>query len=92
MAKVIIPTPLRKFTDNLSSIEATGNTVKEAILDIASNFPDVKKHLLESDGSLRGYIRIYVGDEDIKALNNEDTGIEDNSVLSIVPAIAGGIQ
>ena len=90
MAKVIIPTPLRKFTENHSSIEANGNTVLEAISDIAGNFPDVKQHLFDADGKLRNFIRIYVGDEDIKALDNENTSIGDDSVLSIVPAIAGG--
>ena len=92
MAKVIIPTPLRKFTENQSSIEASGNTVFEAISDIAGKFPDVKQHLFDSDGKLRNFIRIYVGDEDIKALNNENTSIENESVLSIVPAIAGGVE
>ncbi len=90
MAKVIIPTPLRKFTENQASVEANGTTVQEAIGNLATNFPDVKKHLFEADGKLRGYLRIYVGDEDIKALDNEFTSIEANSVLSIVPAIAGG--
>ena len=91
MAKVFIPTPLRKFTEDKSSVEAQGTTVKEAISNIASTYPDVRKHLLETDGSVRSYIRIYVGDEDIKALNNEETKINADSVLSIVPAIAGGI-
>ncbi|PCJ87850.1 MAG: molybdopterin synthase sulfur carrier subunit [Flavobacteriales bacterium] len=92
MARVIIPTPLRKFTQNLSSIETNGGTVIEAITSIADKHPEVRPHLFEENGNIRGFVRIYVGDEDINALENEQTIIGQDTVVSIVPAIAGGKQ
>jgi len=90
MAKIIIPTPLRKFTSNEASIETQGGTVGEAILDLTQQFPDLKQNILDEEGNLRNFVRIYLGDEDIKVLEDTHTFVENDSVISIIPAIAGG--
>lgn len=90
MAKIIIPTPLRKFTENQSSFNGTGNTVKTNIENLTETYPDVKQHLFDEAGKFRNFVRIFIGDEDIKALQNEDSEVKEDSVISIVPAIAGG--
>jgi len=91
MAKIIIPTPLRKFTAEAPSIQSNGKTVLESIQYLANQFPDLSKHIFDSQGQIRQFIRIYVGDEDINALDKENTKVSAESVISIVPAIAGGI-
>ena len=90
MAKIIIPTPLRKFTDNQSTYNAGGSTVKEAILELTNTFGGLKQHLYDANQNIRSFIRIYVGDEDINTLEREATIISSDSVISIIPAIAGG--
>ena len=90
MAKIIIPTPLRKFTSNAASIEINGETVGEAILDLTQKFPELKQNILDDDGNFRNFVRIYVGDDDIKALEDTHTSVETDDVISIIPAIAGG--
>ena len=91
MAKVIIPTPLRKFTNNEASIDAHGGTVKESITSVVEQYPELKKHLFEDTGDIRKFVRIYLEDEDINVLSKEHTEVSNNSVISIIPAIAGGI-
>ena len=90
MATVIIPTPLRKFTGNNSKLEIAANTVEEAVLDLSSNFPEIKIHLLDEKGQIRSFLNIFVGEDDIRDLQNERTPLAQNAVLSIIPAIAGG--
>ncbi len=90
MATIIIPTPLRKFTNNTARVEIKGSTVAESIQDLTANFPDLKKHLLDEKGQIRSFVNIFVGDEDIRDLQQEQTVIKDDTVLSIIPAIAGG--
>ena len=91
MAKIIIPTPLRKFTGNQSTFEAQGSTtVKEALLNLTTAHASLSKHLLDQDNNIRSFIRVYLGDEDINALQREQTPITEASIISIVPAIAGG--
>lgn len=92
MAKIIIPTPLRKFTENKPSIESDGSTVIESVHQLAKTFPDLSKHIFDGDGNIRQFIRIYVGDEDINVLEKENTAVSADSVISIIPAIAGGID
>lgn len=92
MASIIIPTPLRKFTNNEASVESQGTTVLESVRHLATTFPDLSKHIFDTDGNIRQFIRIYVGDEDINALENENTKVDQSSVISIIPAIAGGTQ
>ena len=92
MAKVIIPTPLRKFAEDLASFEAQGKTVGDNITDLTKNFPNIKQHLLDEDGKLRQFIKVYVGEEDIEALDNEATEVKVDAVISIIPAIAGGVK
>jgi len=90
MSKIIIPTPLRKFTNQESTVEATGGTVIEAVKDLAKQHPTLSKHLFDDSGNIRSFIRIFVDDEDILSLKRGETEIAENTVISIVPAIAGG--
>jgi molybdopterin converting factor small subunit len=90
MAKIIIPTPLRGYTDNQKSVEVKGDTVENAIQNLTEAFPALKNNLLEDDGNIREFVKIYLEDEDINGLDKERTPLKTDSVLSIVPAIAGG--
>lgn len=92
MAKIIIPTPLRKFTENQSVFETKGTTIREAILELTETFSGLKQHLLDANENIRSFIRIYLGEEDINTLQSVDTTVPENSVISIVPAIAGGAK
>jgi molybdopterin converting factor small subunit len=90
MATVIIPTPLRKFTNQTARIQVDAVTVGEIIDRITSDFPELKKHLLDSQGGIRSFVNIFSGDDDIRDLQKENTPVNDSSIISIVPAIAGG--
>ncbi|RMF26816.1 MAG: MoaD/ThiS family protein [Bacteroidetes bacterium] len=91
MAKIIIPTPLRKFTGNQSAFETQASTIQEAITELTSAHPGLAKHLLDDNNRLRSFIRVYLGEEDINALEKEATPVSPDAVISIVPAIAGGV-
>lgn len=90
MATVIIPTPLRKFTNNTARLNIPAGNIQEVVNDLSLNFPDLKKHLLDEQGKLRSFVNVFVGDEDIRNLQREQTVVKDETVISIVPAIAGG--
>lgn len=91
MATVIIPTPLRKFTNNTAKIDINAGTIKETVHELTVNFPDLKKHLLDEKGQIRSFINIFVGESDIRDLQQEKTTVKTDTLISIVPAIAGGI-
>ncbi|MDR3161655.1 MAG: MoaD/ThiS family protein, partial [Spirochaetaceae bacterium] len=61
-----------------------------AVAALAEQYPDIKQHLYQEDGSLRSFINVFVGDTNIKKLRGLDTPLSDGAVLMLVPAIAGG--
>ncbi|MGC4039187.1 MAG: MoaD/ThiS family protein [Chitinophagaceae bacterium] len=90
MATVIIPTPLRKFTNNTARLNVNAANVQAVVDDLSLNFPDLKRHLLDENGKIRSFVNVFVGDDDIRDLQNEHTSLKEDAVISIVPAIAGG--
>ncbi|MBT9138870.1 MAG: hypothetical protein DDT31_01449 [Syntrophomonadaceae bacterium] len=45
MAIIIIPTPLRRFTNQEVRISVEGNTVDESIRNLVLKYPDLNKNL-----------------------------------------------
>ena len=90
MAKVLIPTPLRQFTNNSDSVAVEAGTVGEALASLCSKFTPLKRHLYTDDGKLRTFVNVYLNDEDIRYLQKESTPLKEKDILSIIPSIAGG--
>lgn len=90
MATIIIPTPLRKFTNNTAKLNIQANTISKTVDELTGNFPALKKHLLDDNGQIRSFVNIFVGNDDIRDLKQGDTVVAADAVISIVPAIAGG--
>ena len=90
MAKIKIPTPLVKFTNNKTQVEVDGNTIAELIDNLDKNYPGIKKRLCEDNGEIRKFINIYVNGNDIRFSKLLDTELNNDSEVSIVPAISGG--
>ncbi|MEN3039384.1 MAG: ubiquitin-like small modifier protein 1 [Candidatus Kryptonium sp.] len=88
--KVMIPTPLRPYTENKDTIEIYGQTVRELLENLTNRYPQLKRHLFSENGNLRNFINIYINDEDVRYLDGDNTKLKDGDIISIVPAIAGG--
>jgi sulfur-carrier protein adenylyltransferase/sulfurtransferase len=88
--RILIPTPLRAFTDKQESVELSGGTVGEVLKQLTTRFDGLKKHLYTDDGKLRSFVNVYVNDEDIRYLQKEQTPIKDGDTVSIIPSVAGG--
>ena len=88
--KVRIPTPLRKLTNDVELVEVEAKTVAEAIDVLQKMYPGIKDRLVDEAGAVRRFVNVYVNEEDIRFLQNQDTPLKDGDELSIIPAIAGG--
>jgi molybdopterin synthase sulfur carrier subunit len=87
--KVRIPTPLQKLTDGKDEVEGEPGKVISLINNLDKRFPGIGERISEG-GRIRRFINIYLNDEDIRFLKNEETEVKDGDEVSIVPAIAGG--
>src|SRR3989338_6318209 len=90
MANIIIPTPLRKYTNNQTEVRVDGKTIQEVLGQLVTTFPNLKNNLFDKKGEIRAFINIFVEDENIRDLDREKTVLHENSSVSLVPAIAGG--
>jgi sulfur-carrier protein len=88
--KVVIPTPLRKFTAGAETVEVEAATVNEVLDKLDSKYPGLRGSLCDDDGALRRFINIYLDGEDVRFLQNLATPVSDGSEIAIVPAISGG--
>ena len=89
-ANVRIPTALRKLTNNEELIEVSAGTVATVITALQNRFPGIQERLLDENGGVRRFVNVYVNEEDILFLQNQETPIKDGDEISIIPAIAGG--
>ena len=90
MATVRIPTPLRTFTGGNEEVTIAGTSITELVANLKNDLPDLAGRILDAEGKVRRFINLYVDDADIRTLDGADTAVTDNSVVAIVPAIAGG--
>jgi molybdopterin converting factor small subunit len=91
MSAVRVPTPLRPYTEGLKEIEVQASTVGEALQRLAEQYPGLKAHLFDDQGSLRAYVNVFVNDEDMRGLQGEATPVASADRVTIIPSIAGGI-
>src|SRR5437762_11301807 len=90
--KIMIPTPLRPFTDKKDAVEAEGKTVGELLADLTTRHSGLKAHLYNDQGKLRSFVNVYVNDEDIRYLQKEQTPVSAADTVSIIPSVAGGVE
>jgi molybdopterin converting factor small subunit len=88
--KILVPTPLRQYAGKQSTIDVPATTVAEALNALTSSYPDLRKHLYSDEGKLRAFVNLYLNDEDIRYLQQDQTAVKDGDTLSIIPSIAGG--
>lgn len=88
--KILVPTPLRQYAGKQAAVDVPAGTVGEALSVLTSTYPDLRKHLYNEDGKLRAFVNVYLNDDDVRYLQNEQTAVKDGDTLSIVPSIAGG--
>jgi sulfur-carrier protein len=91
MPVVRIPTVLRKHTGGEARVPAAGATVREVFATLVATHPELEDQLLE-DGEVRGFINVYVDDEDVRYIGGLDAAVEETSEVAIMPAVAGGAE
>ena len=76
--KVYISATLRSFFGRTSETETEGKTIRSILKSLTDKYPEAVKGLYDDNGKLRGYIRIYVNDEDKTDESFLDEAIDEN--------------
>ncbi|GBD97916.1 MAG TPA: MoaD/ThiS family protein [Nitrospirae bacterium] len=87
--KVKIPIPLQRLTKGSEEVEGEPGTIISLINSLDQKYPGLGERISEG-GKLRRFVNVYVNEEDVRFIKNEETEVKDGDEVSIVPAIAGG--
>lgn len=90
MVQVLIPTPLRRFTDGQARVEASGETVGDLLAALDRQFPGLAERIQEPDGQIRRFVNVFVNGQNVRELEGAATPLKAGDELGIIPAMAGG--
>ncbi len=88
--KVKIPVPLQRLTGGQEEVEGEPGSIISLINNLDRKYPGLAERISEA-GKLRRFVNVYVNEEDVRFMKNEETEVKDGDEVSIVPAIAGGV-
>ena len=87
---VRIPTILRTYTGGESEVSAEGADLAAVLEDLDSTYAGIKGRILDEAGKLRRFVNVYVGNDDVRFLDELETATPDGVQISVIPAVAGG--
>jgi molybdopterin converting factor small subunit len=90
MTTLRIPAALKYYVDNHSEMDLPASSVTELLAALATRYPSVKFHLLDSDGKLRRHFNVFVNGIHIRELNGLDTALNPEDKVILLASAAGG--
>ena len=85
--KVLIPDPLRSYTEQRGQVEAGGATLGEVLADLDRRYPGIRFRMIDEQDAIRRHIRIFVNAVQVRAL---DIPLDSTDEVLIVQALSGG--
>jgi sulfur-carrier protein len=87
--EVRIPTILRTYTGGAKSVEGSGATLDELLLNLDTAHGGLRERLVDGE-KLRRFVNVYLNDEDVRFLGGLETPVKDGDTVTVLPAVAGG--
>ncbi len=88
--QVLIPTPLRRYTQGQAKVAAGGATVADLLTDLDGRYPGLKERICESDGQIRRFVNVFVNGDNVRDGLGAATALNPGDEVGIIPAMAGG--
>lgn len=85
--RVRIPTPLRSYTGQVSTVEAAGATVGEVLVDLDRQFPGLRFRVVDEQGRLRQHMKVFVNEDVVRDLA---TPLGPTDEVTLMQALSGG--
>jgi len=87
-----IPAALREFAGGMAELELQAVTAGTALEKLSERFPLLSQRIVDQDGAVRTYVNIFVGETNIRDSSGLETRLADGDIVTIIPAVAGGLQ
>jgi len=86
---VNIPASFKEQVEEQEIVNCKGDTIREVLEDLMVQYPKVRGKLI-INGNINRFVNIFLGDEDIRFLEDLETKLQGGEELTLLPAIAGG--
>ena len=93
--KIIIPSPLRNFTNGERSVNIEldeNSSILDSINKLNDIYTGISAKIIDENNSLHNFVNIFMDGEDVRYIEGVDTKLTANCEISIVPAVAGGFK
>jgi molybdopterin synthase sulfur carrier subunit len=90
MAVVRISNSLRPLVGGAAEVEVDAGDLGSVIRLLGADYPGLSERVLDEKGRLFGFVNVFVGEVECRTLDGLTTPIDPDSVIVIVPAVAGG--
>jgi adenylyltransferase/sulfurtransferase len=87
---VELPSLLHPSAGGQSEVTVEADTVKAALDRLKEEYPLLKTHLFEVDGTRRKHVMIFYNEQNIDWLDDLNHRMTDGDRLIVVQAVAGG--
>jgi molybdopterin converting factor small subunit len=89
---VRLPGALAELAGGSRVVEVHGSpaTVRAVLDAVALTHPAVERRVRDETGQLRRFVNVYVGDDDVRYAEGQDTAVRDGDVVHVLPSVAGG--
>jgi molybdopterin synthase sulfur carrier subunit len=85
--KVLIPAPLRSYTEERREVDAAGATVGAVLADLDRRYPGIRFRMIDEQDGIRRHIRIFVNGDQARSL---DVPLRAADEVLIFQALSGG--
>ena len=91
--RFVIPGPLTPMSGGHAAVdvEVAGTTLRDALQALLAAYPGLRDRVATEQGELRQHVNVFVGKEDSRFTGGLATPLADGDVISIIPAISGGL-
>lgn len=91
-----VPASLRTYTGGSSALDVDLGELGEkptirALLDhLAATRPDLECRIRDEQGRLRRHVNLFLGNDNVRDLSEQDTPLAAGVEVAIMPAVSGG--
>jgi molybdopterin synthase sulfur carrier subunit len=90
MPIVRFPAMMKYYLNNQAEFFVPASTVNELVDQVIEQYPSVKFHLVDSEGSLRKHFNVFINGIHIRDLNGMDTVLNEADKIILMASAAGG--
>jgi sulfur-carrier protein len=85
--KVLIPSPLRSYTNESREVEADGATLDAVLFDLDRRYPGIRFRMIDEQDAIRRHMRVFVNGDQVRAI---DVPLKTSDEVIILHALSGG--